>query len=246
MVPTPHPSPPKLQRTPPMALDLTAEQKEVGKANFQRVVGTYLDPKSPVNRRDFMKGLFAAGAAVPISAAAYYGYSAAMTHDKPVKTALIGAGDEGGVLIGEHNSKYVEIVAVCDIRPSNQKRIFKGEPTGPRKGLNKIYGKDAEQNIKVYENYKKMLEERPDIEAVIIATPLCLHAPIAIDCMQYGKQRGKPIHVLCEKLMAWNITQCKEMIKVADDTDSILSIGHQRHYSLLYAHAVEVLNSGIL
>ena len=53
-------------------------------------------------------------------------------------------------------------------------------------------------------------------------------------------------HVLCEKLMAWNISQCKEMIKVAKETDRILSIGHQRHYSMLYAHAVEVLNAGVL
>jgi len=53
-------------------------------------------------------------------------------------------------------------------------------------------------------------------------------------------------HVLCEKLMARTITQCKEMIKVARDTNRILSIGHQRHYSMLYAHAVEVMKSGIL
>ena len=56
--------------------------------------------------------------------------------------------------------------------------------------------------------------------------------------------QGRGKHVLCEKLMAWNITQCKEMIQVAEETDSILSIGHQRHYSLLYAHAVEVMSIG--
>jgi predicted dehydrogenase len=36
------------------------------------------------------------------------------------------------------------------------------------------------------------------------------------------------------------------MIRVADETDRILSIGHQRHYSMLYAHAVEVLKTGDL
>src|SRR5262249_22091058 len=38
----------------------------------------------------------------------------------------------------------------------------------------------------------------------------------------------------------------KQMIKVSEETDRILTIGHQRHYSLLYAHAVEVMKSGIL
>ena len=233
-----------------MAIDLTSEQKEIGKANFHRVVGQLGDPKSPVNRRDFMKGMVAGAAAVPITAAAYFGYQAAKNFDRPVKTAFIGVGDEGGVLIGEHNPKYLDVIAVCDIRPSNQKRIFEDEkktnPNSPRRGLKHHYGKDCDQTIKVYDDYKKMLQEQPEIEAVVIALPLHLHAPCAIDVMKIGKERGKPVHVLCEKLMAWNIGQCKEMIKVAEETDSVLSIGHQRHYSMLYAHGVEMLNTGLL
>src|SRR5438876_5704458 len=53
-------------------------------------------------------------------------------------------------------------------------------------------------------------------------------------------------HVLCEKLMGWNITQCKRMIRTADRTQKLLAIGHQRHYSLLYAHALDVIQSGVL
>jgi predicted dehydrogenase len=53
-------------------------------------------------------------------------------------------------------------------------------------------------------------------------------------------------HVLCEKLMAWNIRQCKDMIAKADQTRKLLSIGHQRHYSMLYAHANEVIGRDIL
>src|SRR5271155_3717162 len=126
----------RIRRTPPMAIDLTPEQREIGKANFQRVVGQYQDPKSNVHRRDFLKGLLAAGAAGGVSAAALYGSPAAAVQDKPVKAALIGAGDEGGVLVGEHNPKYLEFVAYSDIRPFNQNRIFTGEPNGLRKGFN--------------------------------------------------------------------------------------------------------------
>jgi len=64
--------------------------------------------------------------------------------------------------------------------------------------------------------------------------------PMAIEALKAGK------HVLCEKLMAHNITQCKEMIKTAEETDRVLTIGHQRHYSLLYSHAQEVIRSGVL
>jgi predicted dehydrogenase len=218
-----------------MAMNLTAEEKDIGKTNFQRVVGHHYTHE--LTRRDFMKGLAAAGTILPISAATYFGYQ--KLHGNPVKAGLIGAGDEGGVLVGEHNPEYLEFIAYSDIRPSNQERIFKGEPTGPRKGFEKIYGQPARRNIKLYKDYKELLANK-DIEAVVIALPLHLHAPVAIDAMRAGK------HVLCEKLMAWNITQCKEMIKVADETDRILSIGHQRHYSMLYAHAVEELKTGDL
>ena len=133
------------------------------------------------------------------------------------------------------------------------KRIFEGDPKVPlRKGFKKIYGRatagqhDIEQVHRLRRLPGRCCSENKDIEAVVIALPLHLHAKAAIDAMQIGKERGKPIHVLCEKLMAWNISQCKEMIEVAKETGSILSIGHQRHYSMLYAHAVEVINAGVL
>jgi predicted dehydrogenase len=220
-----------------MALDISPEQKELGKRNFQRTVSDL-----SVSRRDFMKGLLAGTGGGLLTAAAYFGYqeSAGVVKKNPVKAGLIGSGDEGGVLVGEHNPEYLQFIAYSDIRPYNQKRIFTGEPSpSPRRGFNHHYGKDADKKIKFYEDYRKLLENK-DIEAVVIALPLHLHAPVAIDCMKAGK------HVLCEKLMAWNVSQCKEMIKVADETDRCLSIGHQRHYSMLYAHGVEVLRSGVL
>ncbi len=233
----------KVTLSPPrrshMALNLTPEQKEIGKENFAQAA-------NGLTRRGFMKSLAVAGAAavVPVSAAVYFGYGP--PKGNPVKAALIGGGDEGGVLVGEHDPNYLQFVAVADIRPYNMERIFTGDPKVPlRKGFRKIYGKEAD-GIKKYDDYKTMLKENKEIEAVVIAVPLHMHARAAIDAMEIGAERGKPIHVLCEKLMAWNISQCKKMIEVAKKTNSILSIGHQRHYSMLYAHAAEVMKSEIL
>jgi predicted dehydrogenase len=216
-----------------MALDLTPEEKLMGRANFNDVAGD-------LTRRGFMKSLVVAGGAVAVAGTAgYFGYQ--KFGGKPIKAAMIGTGDEGGVLIGEHNPEFLEFVAISDIRPTNQKRAFSGDPAVPlRKGLRFHYGADADKKIPVYTDYKEMLEKHPEVEAVVIATPLVSHAPIAIDCLNAKK------HVLCEKLMARTIGQCKAMIKAAADNDRILTIGHQRHYSMLYAHAVEVLNTGVL
>jgi predicted dehydrogenase len=238
-----------------MALDLTPEQKAAGKANFEQaagdmaragkmntmaVGGAAVDPKNP-DRRDFLKVGLAAGAVVPVSAAVYYGYNS-WKGNKAVRTAVIGTGDEGGVLVGDHNPEFNQIVAVCDIRPTNLTRIFEGEPNGPRKGLNKIYGKDDAAKIKKYDNLDTLLSEAKslDLEAVVIATPLNTHDVIAKKCMDAG------LHVLCEKLMARTIGKCKGMIKYAKDKGLLLSVGHQRHYSTLYAQALEVIQAGVL
>jgi len=221
-----------------MAIDLTPAEREIGKQNFQGVVGSLYETNAAnvkeLNRRQFMKGALAAAAAVPVGAAAYFGYR--KLDGVPVKAGLIGGGDEGGVLVGEHNPEFMEFIAVSDIRPYNRRRIFDGEARGPRKGFNRIYGSKA-NNIKIYKDYKELLANK-DIQMVVIALPLHLHAPVAIEALKAGK------HVLCEKLMAWNIAQCKEMIRVAAENDRCLAIGHQRHYSMLYSHAVEVLNMG--
>ena len=165
----------------------------------------------------------AGGVAIPATAAGYFAYDKWKTEGfKPVKAALIGAGDEGGVLVGEHNP---------DLSCSSSPSATSGPATAnasstaipslpPRKGFKKIYGKDCDKDIKQYDDYDKFLRElreNKDIEAVVIALPLSWHARAAIDCMSVGKERGKPVHVLCEKLMAWNIGQCKKMIEVAKD-----------------------------
>jgi predicted dehydrogenase len=243
-----------------MALDLTPEQKAAGKANFEQaagdlgragkmdtmVTGTGRGTPATANgkepdRRDLLKAGLAAGAVVPVSAAVYFGYHS-WKGTNAVKTALIGCGDEGGVLIGDHNPEYNEFVAVCDIRPTNLKRIFAGEAQGPRKGLNRHYGADSAKKIKTYDSVDALLGDakKLGIEAVVIATPLMTHDSIAKKCMDAG------LHVLCEKLMARTIAKCKDMTAYAKEKGLLLSVGHQRHYSTLYAQALEVLNTGLL
>ena len=234
-----------------MSLDLTPEQKATGKANFEQASGdlaragkmdtmtTGADSAKP-DRRDVLKAGLAAGAVVPVSAAVYYGYSA-WQGNRAVKTALIGTGDEGGVLIGDHNPEYNEIVAVCDIRPTNLERIFKGD-SGPRKGLNKVYGAETAKKIAKYDSLDQLLADskKLGLEAVVIATPLNTHDVIAKTCMDAG------LHVLCEKLMARDVTRCKSMIRHAKEKGVLLSVGHQRHYSTLYAQSLELIENGLL
>lgn len=208
---------------------LTPEQEKIGKDNFNESIG--------VSRREFMKGAAAAGTGL---GAFYFGYE--KLKGDPVRVAFIGTGDEGNVLINEHPSDYMKIVAIADLRPANRERTFTGSHPVARRGLNKVLGQATASEIKVYNNHVELLKDKEalGLEAVVIAVPLNQHAPIAVECLKAG------LHVLCEKLMAQNVTDCKEMINTADENDLKLAVGHQRHYSVLYDNAAHMAKMGLL
>ncbi len=202
-------------------LNLSPDQRALGRANADTVIGS--------TRRDFLK----AAAVAPGLGAFYFGYQQ-MGDKPPVRAAIIGTGDEGcQAMIRYHNRAYVDYVGLCDIRPSQLER-------GVREfKAHKDYSAADIDKLKRYDDVDAMLAD-PAVEMVVIALPLWLHAPIAIKAMQAGK------HVFCEKLMAHNIGQCKEMVKVAHETNKLLAVGHQRHYSALYDNANYLVQEGHL
>jgi predicted dehydrogenase len=220
-------------------MNLTEQQKQIGKENFADAVA--------ITRRDFLGGAVAAGLATGAGLGSiYFGYGTSV--GDPLRVGVLGTGDEGCVLIGAHNPDYLTVVAVADIRPYNIFRAFHGDVSTPsantsRPGLMKKYKWTTEdaarEKVKVYQAYEELLADK-NVEAVIIALPLHLHAEASIKAMRAGK------HVLTEKLMGHSIHECKEMGRVARETGKILATGHQRHYSVLYDNAVHTIGKARL
>ncbi|MFM9026207.1 MAG: Gfo/Idh/MocA family protein [Planctomycetaceae bacterium] len=220
-------------------MNLTESQKQVGKENFADAVA--------ITRRDFLAGAAAAGVGAGVGLGSFYfGYGKSV--GDPLRVGVLGTGDEGSVLIGAHTPDYLDVVAIADIRPFNVFRAFHGDVSSPsanaaRPGLMAKYKWPTEdaarEHVKVYGAYEDLLAD-PDVEAVIIALPLHLHAPAAIKAMRAGK------HVLTEKLMGHSVHECKEMGRVARETGRILATGHQRHYSILYDDAVHTIGTARL
>jgi predicted dehydrogenase len=115
-----------------------------------------------------------------------------------------------------------------------------------RPGLIAKYGwktrAEAAKHVKVYGSYQELIDQakHDKIEAVIIALPLHLHAPAAVAALQAG------LHVITEKLMGHSVHECKEMARAAATTKLHLATGHQRHYNILYANAMDTIQRGIL
>ncbi len=197
------------------------EQRALGRENANRALG--------VTRREWL----ATAAAAPALGAYYFGYKK-MDDKPPVRAAIIGTGNEGcDAMIRQHNRDYLNFIGFCDARPFNQQRALK------QFSIHDQYGANEAKKLKRYEDFKEILADK-DVEVVVIALPLWLHAPIAIEAMKAGK------HVFTEKLMAHTVSQCKEMCRVARETNRLLAVGHQRHYSVLYDNANFLVQQGAL
>ncbi len=140
-----------------------------------------------------------------------------------INVGLIGPGSEGSMLLGKLlRIPGVRVTAICDIYPPNLKR-----------------GLDIAKGAEGYVDYRTLLD-RKDLQAVVIATPLDRHAPMAIHAMEAGK------HVFCEKMMAHNIEDGKRMVQTSRRTGKLLQIGYQRRYDPTYRHALDLIKAGAI
>lgn len=178
------------------------------------------ESQKQVGRRNFLKGV----AAVPAVGALAWGTAAV---DRPLVVGIVGVGGQGGVLLEQSNPRLMRFAAVCDIFEPNRKKAVEK--------CRKLHGGDPAE----YEDYRKLLE-RDDLDAVLIATPLWLHAPMALDALKAGK------HVFSEKTMAYSVADGEAMIAAAAAAGRVLQIGHQRRYNDLYRQAVQMVRSGLI
>ena len=143
--------------------------------------------------------------------------------DKVVRLGMIGAGSFSYQhLLGLSSVKIAEVVAICDVVKECAEARAK-----------EFYIPD------VYTDYHELLK-RDDIDAVVLPLPDQVHAQVAIDAMRAGK------HVLCEKPMALDLDECKEMVKVAKETGVQLMVGQIGRYTPAFVMAKELVEQGAI
>ncbi len=141
-----------------------------------------------------------------------------------LNVAIIGAGSQGrNLLLNCLKIPGINFVAVCDIWPYSQKYSV---------NILKKYN----QNPKAYTDYREMLAQEKDLDAVIIATPDWQHSPQTVDCLRAGK------HVYCEKEMSNTLEGARAMVQAQRETGKLLQIGHQRRSNPRYWHCYELIH----
>ena len=78
--------------------------------------------------------------------------------------------------------------------------------------------------VKTTQDYKEILDDE-EVEGVIIATPASTHHEVAKTALEAGK------NVLVEKPMAITVSECEELIAIADKMKKVLMVGHTFEYN---------------
>lgn len=141
-----------------------------------------------------------------------------------MKYALIGCGRIAVNHIKALRNNGLELVALCDLSVENINTLLeKTEFTtdSPR-----------------YTDYKKMIEDHPDIELVAIATDSGVHAEIALYCID------RRIHVIVEKPMAMSMQDATEMIKRSEEKGVKLAVCHQNRFNLAVQEMRNAVDAG--
>ncbi|MCE5259475.1 MAG: Gfo/Idh/MocA family oxidoreductase [Chloroflexi bacterium] len=120
-----------------------------------------------------------------------------------LQIGIIGSGSiaRNAHMPGYRAQKDAEVVAVCDVVPGRA-AAFAQEFGIPR----------------AYDSYQEMLAKE-SLDAVSVCTPNFAHHDTAIAALNAG------LHVLCEKPIAMNATEAREMVAAAHRANKTLQIG---------------------
>ena len=127
-----------------------------------------------------------------------------------LKYALIGCGRISPNHISAAVNNNLEIIAFCDLDKS--------------KALNHIDMYNLSKSIKIYDDYKEMLEKE-QVDLVAIATESGNHAEIAKVCIKKG------IHLIIEKPIALSLKDADEIIELAKLHKVVVSACHQNRFN---------------
>ncbi len=171
------------------------------------------------NRRQFISQLTAPFLAMPILSELSLNACTSAGEGPVLKVALMG--------LGGYASRVAEAMQAC--KRAKITGLISGTPEKLKTWRQKH--QVPEKNCYNYENFDAILNN-PEIDAVYILTPNALHHSQALRVAKAGK------HVICEKPMALNAREGREMVEACKTANVKLLVGYRMHFE---ANTVDII-----
>jgi predicted dehydrogenase len=141
----------------------------------------------------------------------------------PIRLGVIGAGSRGQYMMRQFlRVPGVSVNAICDVYEPrfDEARAITGEATP------------------AFRDHRDMIDHSRDLDGVIIATPLNLHAEHVLASLAAG------LHVYGEKSMAFTVDECNAIVQAVRASGKKYQIGLQYHYAAWYGEARRRIREG--
>jgi len=171
-----------------------------------------------IPRRDFLKQ-----AAIGTAAFMMYPPSRVLGANDRVRVGMIGVGGRGSELLKQVLAvPNAELVAVAD---TYSRRRLEAKGHAP--------------SIRLYNDHRQLLEQK-DIDAIIVASPLHIHARHFLDTLAAGKD------LYSEKTMTWSIPEAEQCLQAAKSSDRVVQIGLQHESDGSLADTKQWIKDGVV
>ncbi|MGI4751071.1 MAG: Gfo/Idh/MocA family protein [Janthinobacterium lividum] len=174
------------------------------------------------SRRDFIRQLSIGAGALTLGAA-LSSFDELLLAPKKLGIALVGLGGYAGGQLAP---------ALLQTKNCYLAGLVTGKPEKAKTWAAKY--NIPQKNIYNYDDFDS-IAQNPDIDIVYVVLPVSMHKEFTIRAAKAGK------HVICEKPMALNAADCREMIAACKQANRMLSIGYRLHFE---PHNLEVMRLG--
>jgi predicted dehydrogenase len=185
------------------------------------------------SRRSFLKisaaalGAAAFGRPLILSGAE----AGATAANSKLNLALVGCGGQGRGVMRGLLSRGAHLAALCD---PDQEMIDKARADALKSGG------EAAKDAKAYEDYRRLLDNAPTFDAVLVATPDHWHAPLCKAFMKAGK------HVYCEKPLTHSVAEARQLRELSRTSNVVTQMGNQGSASESLRRCTEIIRAGAL
>jgi len=201
-----------------------------------------------MNRRTFLRTTAGGAAGMVILGGSSSARSAQA--DRKLNIALVGVGGRGTWFV-DTIPRMANVAALCDVnstkiaeafqRWADAAKRFAASPNDWERNAAPIYKRLAETKPKVYDDFRKMLDEmNKEIDAVVVATPDHTHAVASAAAIGAGKA------VFCEKPLTRTLHESRALRDLARKHKVATSMGNQGTAAGPFRRALELIRDGTI